>query len=68
MEGCVTQAGTFDELMFNMKEALDLYLEEPEDSPRDFPLPKKHKENKSVVKVAVDDKVAFAFLLKKGTS
>ncbi|OUR97946.1 HicB family protein [Halobacteriovorax marinus] len=65
LEGCSTQADSRDELLENMKEALNLYLDEPEDSKIDFPLPKKRvKKVEQIVTVAVNSKVAFALLLR----
>jgi predicted RNase H-like HicB family nuclease len=65
LKGCSTQAETLDELYVNMEEALNLYLDEPEDSKIDFPLPKLRKrKNKDIVGVEVQSKVAFALLLR----
>lgn len=65
LDGCFTQADTRDELYISMHEALNLYLDEPEDSKSSFPLPKKRvKKTPTVVEVTVDSKVAFALLLR----
>lgn len=65
LEGCMTQADTRDALHKSMKEALDLYLAEPESSRLVFPLPKEVRESKKVVSVVVDPQVAFAFMLRR---
>ncbi|MBL6991907.1 MAG: type II toxin-antitoxin system HicB family antitoxin [Bacteriovoracaceae bacterium] len=65
LKGCSTQADSKDELYKNMQESLNLYLDEPEDSKIDFPLPKlKVKKQANVVDIQVDPKVAFALLLR----
>ncbi len=65
LDGCVTQGGTIEELCDNMQEALNLYIEEPEDSKYLAHLPDPSiKLSKSVVEVAVDPQVAFAFLVR----
>lgn len=66
LEGCVTQADSMEELQKNMKEALDLYLDEPADSKIIFPMPDNSIELKEdVVKVKVDSQIAFAFYLRE---
>ena len=65
LRGCQTQGKNREELEKNMAEVLNLYLSEPEDSTLTFPLPKKTKVPKNLVKVPVDPSVAFAFLLKR---
>ncbi|MCG8568800.1 MAG: type II toxin-antitoxin system HicB family antitoxin, partial [Spirochaetes bacterium] len=66
LEGCVTQADSMEELQENMKEALDLYLDEPADSKTIFPLPDETIELKEdIVKVKADLQIAFAFYLRK---
>jgi predicted RNase H-like HicB family nuclease/DNA-binding XRE family transcriptional regulator len=63
--GCVTQADTIEVLCDNMYEALNLYIEEPIDSKQLAPLPDSTvKTSKTVVEVAVDPHVAFAFLVR----
>jgi antitoxin HicB len=65
LDGCNTQAETQDELMSNMQEVLNLYLSEPIDSKKIFPLPStKHFNKKNIVTVEVNPSVAFAFLLR----
>jgi len=66
LKGCSTQANTENELNQNMREALNLYLDEPEASKIDFPLPKlRIKKQSNIVRVPVDSKVAFALLLRR---
>lgn len=55
----------WDELLENMEDALNLYLDEPEDSKIDFPLPKQRiKKTSTTVEIPVNSKVAFALLLR----
>jgi antitoxin HicB len=66
LKGCATQADSIEELQENMKEALDLYLDELADSKMIFPLPDDTitlKDN--VVKVKVDSQIAFSFYLRE---
>ena len=63
LQGCSTQADTIEELQRNAREALNLYLEEPEDSRVTFPLPAPHK-GKDIISVPVDPGVAFSVLLR----
>jgi antitoxin HicB len=65
LSGCLTQASTLKELQANMREALNLYVEESEDSDDVACLPDNSITlKKNVVKVAVDPQVAFAFLVR----
>ena len=65
IEGCVTQADSMKELNEMMQEALNLYISEPEGSMDVAELPDDSiKTSKNVVKVPVDAKVAFAFLVR----
>jgi antitoxin HicB len=65
LSGCNTQADTNEELTINMREALNLFLDEPDDSKVLFPLPKKNvKTTNKLVCVSVAPNVAFALLLK----
>lgn len=65
LEGCSTQADTMDELSFNMKEVLNLYLDEPGDSKVIMPFPDETiKESKNIIKVKADLQIAFAFYLR----
>jgi antitoxin HicB len=64
LSGCVSQGDTLDELKNNLKEALDLYLDEPETSNNIFPIPEKSILGKNIIQVKVDPKIAFATLLR----
>ena len=64
--GCFTQGDSLGELQENMEEALNLVLDEPEDSKLVFALPDSSLERKrGVVSVKVDSNVAFAFLMRR---
>lgn len=65
LKGCFTQADSLAELKENLQEALNLHLDEPEDSRVLFPLPRKRVKGPSVVQVAVNSKIALAFLLRR---
>lgn len=70
---CLTQGDSIQDLKANAHEALNLLLDEPDNSKVIFPLPKKMKETDSIFKVHVEPEIAFAFLmrrtrLKKGLS
>lgn len=63
--GCVTEADSMEELQKNMEEALNLYIEEPEDSKELAPLPDELVQpRKNIIEVALDPQIAFAFLLR----
>jgi len=64
LKGCVTQGNSKKELLKNMKESLNLYLEEPEDYSYLAPLPKKIKKSPSIIEVHVDPEIAFAFMVR----
>lgn len=65
LAGCVTEADSMDELQENMREALNLYIEEPEDSGELASLPDTSLHvTKSVVEIAVDPQIAFAFMVR----
>jgi len=65
LAGCITQAKSLRELNYNMEEALNLYIQEPEDSSDLAPLPKKSiKRSKNLVEVPVDPEVAFTFMVR----
>ena len=66
LSGCFTQADTREELEHNMAEALNLFLDEPEDSKAIFPLPSRRlKKSKNIACVTADSKIAFTVLLKR---
>jgi antitoxin HicB len=53
--GCITEADSKKELYINMKEALELYIQEPESFSDLAPLPKTSiRRNRRIVKVALD--------------
>lgn len=64
LEGCRSEGDTLEELKENLKEALDLYLDEPEDSKTIFPLPKSIKSHQNYVEITVDPQIALAFTLR----
>ncbi|TGK11466.1 type II toxin-antitoxin system HicB family antitoxin [Leptospira fletcheri] len=64
LKGCMTQADSLDELKVNIREVLNLYLNENEDSKSVFPLPKKKMSGKNIVLAAVDPKIAFSQILR----
>jgi antitoxin HicB len=62
---CITQGDSKEELFANMQEAINLYLEEPQDSKYLAPLPKQNIQlTSSVVEVPVDPAIALAFNIK----
>jgi DNA-binding XRE family transcriptional regulator len=61
----MTQGRTRAELEKNMREALNLYLEEPESSKVVFPPPARITKSRTVVPVEVDPGVAFAVQLRQ---
>jgi len=66
LPGCITEGNTKSELFENMKQALNTYLDEPEDSQYLAALPKKSMElSRSVVKVPVDPALALAFSIRR---
>ena len=64
LEGCHTRADTPDELMENMREALNLYLDEPSKSNIVHPLPGDTRPEKNIAAIPVDPRTAFAVLLR----
>lgn len=65
LEVCVTQADTQAELVQNMQEALNLYIQEPSNSDFLAPLPNdKIRKSRNVVEVAVEPEIAFAFMVR----
>lgn len=65
LDGCVTQGDSKEELFKNMQEALNLYLEEPEDSTFLAPFPKKNlKLTRSIMEIPVDPEIAFGFMVR----
>lgn len=65
LKGCFTQADSMEELYEMMKDALNLYISEPEDSTRLAKLPNASiKKTKTIIEVPVDPEVAFSFLVR----
>ena len=64
LKGCLSQGKNLDELKENLKEALDLYLDEPEDSNVLFPLPKKNLHGKNIATIAVNPQIALTLLVR----
>lgn len=65
LEGCVTQADTREELDKNMREALNVYIEEEADSKDLAAMPDNSiKPSKTIVEVFVEPQVAFTFLVR----
>lgn len=65
LEGCITQGNSMKELLLNMEEALNLYIQEPEDSKELAPLPNPSmRKSKSVVEVSLDPEIAFSFMVR----
>lgn len=65
LEGCITQANSMTKLQENMQEALNLYIQEPENSTDLAELPDNSiKKAKNVVEVAVDPLIAFSFMVR----
>lgn len=60
LDGCLTQGRTRADLDRNMREALNLYLDEPSTSKLLFPPPARVLGGRNVVGVEVDPSVAFA--------
>ena len=66
LPGCITQGDTKEELIQNMEEALNLYLDEPADSKAIYPLPKRVVvAGRNIFKVPVRPRIAFAFALRR---
>lgn len=65
LKGCVTEGDSLEELRKNMEEALNLYVQEPEDSDDLAEMPKKSiKKSKDIIEVALDPQVAFSFMVR----
>jgi len=65
IEGCATQGDTMTELVRNMQEVLDLYLDEPEDSKQIIPMPDNSIDGEHIIKVGVDNKIASSMLARQ---
>jgi len=66
LPGCVTQGDTREELIKNMHEALNLYIEEPDDSTDYAVLPDTTiRTSRSVIAVEVDPHIALAYFIRR---
>ncbi len=66
LEGCVTEGESLFELKTHAKEALDLYLDEPETSVLSAALPDDaHQGRENVMEVPVEPGIALAVLLRR---
>jgi predicted RNase H-like HicB family nuclease/DNA-binding XRE family transcriptional regulator len=63
LEGCATEGDTMEELRQNAEEALNLYLEEPEDSTA-VPAPPQRHAGEEIINVPVDPELALSVLLR----
>jgi antitoxin HicB len=65
LKGCITQGDDMNELYHNMEEALNLYVEEPEDSKELAALPNERiRLSKTVAEVSLDPQIAFSFMVR----
>ena len=65
LTGCITEADSMDELHRNMQEALNLYVEEVEDSKDLALLPDESIQlTRNIVEVPLDPQIAFAFMVR----
>lgn len=65
LKGCRSEGDSWEELLENLKDALDLYLSEPESSWIIFPAPRKIKKNRSLIEVKVDPNIAFSVQIRQ---
>jgi antitoxin HicB len=65
LEGCFTQGETQEELLKNLHEALNLHLDEPENSNAVFPEPREKLKGRNIIVVPVDPKIAFAMQVRQ---
>lgn len=64
LKGCSSQGESLEDLKKNLKEALDLYLDEPEASQQIFPLPKRRLAGRNLLAIEVDPQIAIACLVR----
>ena len=65
LDTCFTQGDTLEELYENMLDALNVYIDEPEDSDDLAPLPDPTiKCTDDIVEVSLDPQIALAFLIR----
>lgn len=65
LKGCLSQGKTREALRRNLREALNLYLDEPEDSQVLFPLPRRRVTGRLIEAIRVDPHIALAFLVRR---
>jgi antitoxin HicB len=65
LRGCYTQGVSMEGLQKNMKEALNLFLDEPAESKLVLPLPKQMVKGKNIVRISVEPRIALAFCLRQ---
>lgn len=65
LKGCISQGKNLDDLKYNLKEALDLYLDEPEESQLISPLPQYNVKGKNMIEIKVNPQIALAFLVRR---
>jgi predicted RNase H-like HicB family nuclease/DNA-binding XRE family transcriptional regulator len=63
LKGCASEGDTREDLEHNAREALNLYLDEPENSTASFPLPKPAT-GAGILDVPVDPGIALSVLLR----
>jgi predicted RNase H-like HicB family nuclease/DNA-binding XRE family transcriptional regulator len=65
LQGCFTQADSINELQKNMEEALNLCIQEPQDSKDLAALPDESiKKSKTILEVPLNPEIAFAFMVR----
>jgi antitoxin HicB len=64
LKGCNTQAETMDELNNNIKEVLELYFDENDETEFDFAIPEREIIGKNIISVELDPTLAFPILLR----
>jgi len=64
LQGCFTQAESFDSLLVNMDEALSIHLDETKDSELNFPLPDSVGNEKGIIGISVKPSIALALMLR----
>lgn len=64
LNGCFSQGDNLKDLKMNLKESLDLYLDEPDDSDVVFPLPKRRVAGRNIIAITVDPQIALANLVR----
>ena len=64
LEGCQSQGDTIEELELNLKDALNLYLDEPAKSKEIFRFPDKNIKGENILSIKADTNIAFANYLR----